>query len=211
MAERPSSLQHAFCNDILKYWTSYFWPTIQFRGKLSVTRFWNKKTIFPKTAQKYLATAGLLKKWCQPKKFQIFGLLLNLIWGKDLSKIAQSGLTGVQYAIKFFHCNEWSSIVFQFISGISCVRLSHSTPSPSSLYSVTSKGEVVVFDPEAAEKSGNVQKTKVTRSLTFCFIVFYDLWYAQLVTTYFGLNTGPNFVVLNILVNFCNFLHYYHT
>ena len=44
---------------------------------------------------------------------------------------------------------------------MNCVRLTQSSPSPYSLFSVTSRGEVAVFDPEAAEKAGNVQRTQV--------------------------------------------------
>jgi hypothetical protein len=48
-----------------------------------------------------------------------------------------------------------------FYAGINSVRLTQSTPSAISLFSVTARGEVAVFDPVAAEKSGNVQRTQV--------------------------------------------------
>jgi hypothetical protein len=58
---------------------------------------------------------------------------------------------------------------FFFESGINSLRLTQSSPSPSSLFCVTSRGEVCVFDPAAAEKAGtagDVQRTQVTHSLT---------------------------------------------
>jgi len=44
---------------------------------------------------------------------------------------------------------------------MNCLRQTQSTPSPNSIFSVTSQGEVCVFDPVAAEKveeTGGVQR-----------------------------------------------------
>ena len=46
-------------------------------------------------------------------------------------------------------------LLFCFSLGINCVRATQSRPSAGSLFSVTSKGEVCVFDPRAEELAGS--------------------------------------------------------